>query len=527
MPTRGGAAIEQPTTARGHASILAAAMDLLDERGLAGLTLQALASRVDLSESDLSAQFSTSAALLGAVAQGIAVQSAQTAQIEKVGVGKAGGGWRELLHRRGLDARAAMQSRRDGGLLFASLAAMPDIGGAGVDLIQRLCEAGFSTFDAGAAVQLIDRFACGWTIAEQAHPELADDETLPDYEGQLDTLLAGITVTRAWGGAAAKHRKFQANLWVFLRNARDSANIAFARADHINELDRRILLLLQAQGDMTLAVVSTANGVDKAQVSRAIKRLGQIGLVQRTGIRSPLKLSASGRQLAERMVRLAEMRNRELTFGVADDQLGDLFGVLEILLGRAMALYDQERKLAQAAQGEDAEIDFPDHKEMDREQGAGAIPADRSRVLPPFMTLCSYMMRGGALGYKRKTGLSNFDTWVLVEVCRDPPISWPQLVLALYRDQSQAGRTVKRLIELGLVERSGKPGRRHGFFGPTQEGERIAAIINGMAARRSEFLFQGIPTPQLNNFMASFDILARNAEVQLAREKAMQEMDRE
>ncbi len=137
------------------------------------------------------------------------------------------------------------------------------------------------------------------------------------------------------------------------------------------------------------------------------------------------------------------------------------------------------------------------------------------------------MMRGGSLGYKRKTGLSNFDTWVLVEVSRDPPVSWPQLVLALYRDQSQAGRTVNRLIEIGLVERSGKPGRRHGFFGPTAEGERIVAIINGMAARRSEFLFQGIPSPQLNNFMAAFDVLSRNAEVQLAREKAMQEMDRE
>ena len=521
MPTRGGAAIERPASVRMHGSIVAAALDLLDERGVTGLTMPAVAGRAGCTQADVLACFSTNDALLEAVAESMAAQAAaERTPTEKLG------GWRELLHRRGIDMRAAMQSRRDGGLLFARLAAMPDIHGPAVDSVTRLCEAGFSLFDARAAVQIIDRFACAWAIAEQAHPEIADDETLPDYEGQLDTLLAGITVTRAWGGAAAKHRKFQANLWVFLRNARDSANIAFARADHINELDRRILLLLQSQGDMTLASVSLANGVDKAQVSRAIKRLSQVGLVQRSGIRSPLKLSVSGRQLAERFVRLAELRNRELTFGIADDQLVDLFAVLEILLARAMALYDQERKLAQAAHGMDAELDFPDHKEMDREPGA-AIAVDRAHILPPFMTLCSYMMRGGALGYKRKTGLSNFDTWVLVEVCRDPPISWPQLVLALYRDQSQAGRTVKRLMELGLVERSGKPGRRHGFFGPTQEGERISAIINGMAARRSEFLFQGIPTPQLNNFMAGFDILSRNAEVQLAREKAMQEMDRE
>jgi predicted transcriptional regulator len=520
MPIGRGAAHGRPTSARVHepveAAIIAAALGLLDEQGLTGLTMPALAGRVGRAVSEITTHFSSLDALRAAMAEAMAAAVVSGDQ--------SGDGWREMLQARATDARQAMLSRRDGGFLFSMLMVLP--GPIAVDPVARLCEAGFSPFDARAAVQLVDRFVCGWAIAEQAHPALAGDESAPDFEGQLETLLAGIAVTRAWGAPGAKHRVFQGRLWVFLRNARDSANIAFARADHINELDRRILLLLQSQGGMTLAAVSMANGVDKAQVSRAIKRLSQVGLVQRTGIRSPLKLSASGRHLADRLVRLAELRNRELTFGIADDQLEDLFGVIDILLARAIALYDRERKLATAVQGKDAEIDFPDHAEHDLEPD-GRVAADRSRILPPFIALCSYMMRGGSLGYKRKTGLSNFDTWVLVEVCRDPPVSWPQLVLALYRDQSQAGRTVNRLIEIGLVERSGKPGRRHGFFGPTPEGERVAAIINGMAARRSEFLFQGIPSPQLNNFMTAFDVLSRNAEVQLAREKAMQEMDRE
>lgn len=521
MPIGRGAAIGRPITAHAQESVVAAALDLLDEQGVTGLTMPALAGRLGMSVADLETQLSTRDVLIEAVGQAMATAAGGT------GAREGSAGWRELLLRRGLNARAAMLSRRDGARIFSEFGTLPALNGPDVDVVLRLCDAGFSLFDARAAVQLVDRFACGWVATEQARPDLADDEGAVDYESQLETLLAGIAVTRAWGSPAAKHRLFQGRLWVFLRNARDSANIAFARADHISELDRRILLLLQSQGDLTLAAVSTANGVDKAQVSRAIKRLSQIGLVQRAGIRSPLKLSASGRQLSDRLVRLAELRNRELTFGITDDQLVDLFGVLDILLSRAMALYEQERKLAAAAHGRDAEIDFPDHEEFGMGPEFGRIPVDRSRILPPFTTLCSYMMRGGALGYKRKTGLSNFDTWVLVEVCRDPPISWPQLVLALYRDQSQAGRTVKRLMEIGLVERNGKPGRRHGFFSPTPEGERIAAIINGMAARRSEFLFQGIATPQLNNFMAAFDILLRNAEVQLAREKAMQEMDRE
>lgn len=517
MPIGRAAAHGRPASAHAHESTVVAALDLLDEQGLTGLTMPALAGRMGCSAAELAARFPSQGALFAAMAETVAASFGTVAE--------PGDGWRDLLHARAGQARQAMLSRRDGALLFSMLADLPDMGS--VHPAQILCEAGFSLFDARAAILLVDRFVCGWVIAEQAHPDLAGDESAPDFEGQLDTLLAGIAVTRAMGAPAAKHRLFQGRLWVFLRNARDSANIAFARADHINELDRRILLLLQSQGDMTLAAVSMANGVDKAQVSRAIKRLSQVGLVARSGIRSPLKLSASGRHLADRLVRLAELRNRELTFGIADDQLVDLFAVLDILLARAMSLYEQERKLATAAHGKNAEIDFPDHAEHDVDPDAGRIAVDRSRILPPFIALCSYMMRGGSLGYKRKTGLSNFDTWVLVEVCRDPPISWPQLVLALYRDQSQAGRTVNRLIEIGLVERSGKPGRRHGFFGPTPEGERIAAIINGMAARRSEFLFQGIASPQLNNFMAAFDILSRNAEVQLAREKAMQEMDRE
>jgi len=516
MPVGRAAAQGRPASALAHESTVAAALDLLDEQGLTELTMSALAGRMGSSVPEIAARFSSQNALLAAMAE----MMSMGADVDS----EPGEGWRDTLHARAVASRRVMLSRRDGAMLFSLLAALPDIGDA--DPTAQLCEAGFSLFDARAAIQLVDRFVCGWTIAEQAHPDLAGDESAPDFEGQLETLLAGIAVTRAWGAPAAKHRLFQGRLWVFLRNARDSANIAFARADRINELDRRILLLLQSQGGMTLAAVSMANGVDKAQVSRAIKRLGQVGLVQRSGIRSPLKLSALGRHLADRLVRLAELRNRELTFGIADDQLVDLFAVLDILLARAMALYEQERKLATAAQGKDAEIDFPDHDKHDMDSDS-RVAVDRSRILPPFIALCSYMMRGGSLGYKRKTGLSNFDTWVLVEVCRDPPISWPQLVLALYRDQSQAGRTINRLIEIGLVERSGKPGRRHGFFGPTPEGERIAAIINGMAARRSEFLFQGIPSPQLNNFMAAFDILSRNAEVQLAREKAMQEMDRE
>jgi predicted transcriptional regulator len=518
MPKSGEVALERSAPAIVRDPILAAAMALLDEAGLAGCTLPAIADRLSIPVSQVEQTFESREALLVALSEDMA--RAATAAIPEAENSK---GWKELLHWRALVAREAMRSTRDGAMIFAQLPLMP-LMPTGIDCLARLGEASFSLFDARAAVQLIDRFALGWVTAEQASP-VPPDQDWPSYANHLDTLISGITMTHALGGTAIKHRTFQHRLWVFLRNARDSANIAFSRTEEIAELDRRILLLLQSQGDLTLAAISAANGVDKAQVSRAIKRLGQLGFIARGGIRSPLRLSASGRQLTERLMRLAELRNRELTFGIADDQLIDLFAVLDIMLVRAMSLYSQERKATADLKRQEGDIDFPDLDE-DPDHVAG-IAVDRLRILPPLITLCSYMMRGASLAYKRTTGLSNFDTWVLVEVCNEPPISWSQLVLALYRDQSQAGRTVNRLMDMGLVERTGKPGRRHGFFGPTAEGQRVCDIIKGIAAKRSEFLFQGIETPKLNNFMAAFDILSRNAEVQLGREKAMQEMDRE
>lgn len=378
---------------------------------------------------------------------------------------------------------------------------------------------------ADAAAMLVDRLTIGWALAEQAGIASADE--VESFERQLETVLTGIATGLPAGIATSdddRQRNFQSKLWAFLRDARESANISFARTVHINELDRRILLLLQAQGGLTLAHIAVACGVDKAQVSRAIKRLGEIALLTRGGIRSPIRLSPAGKHLAERLMRQAELRNRELTFGISDDQIAILSQVLDTLLGRAITLFEQERKQAASNQLPDP-VDFQDLVDEGL-PGENGVAVDRSRILPPFVTLCSYILRGGALSHKRQTGLSNFESWVMSEICRKPPISWPQLVVAVSRDQSQASRTVNHLIEIGLVERSGKPGRRHGFFQPTQEGLRISAIINETAERRSQFLFQGIPVADLETFMAAFDALEHNAQVQLARERAIQDMDR-
>lgn len=499
--------------------IISAALTVLDDAGTECCDRAAIAAQLGVTRGVIETNFPVKA---GADTLGAAMALRIMAAFPIEATGES---WRDRLTQRALKARRVLLSRPGASRLFACLPLPLPFDGGAREIIAALHATGASREEAEAAVVLVDRLTIGSALVEESQSDLVDAQDM--FQQQLATVIRGIALPFAAPEAASgdmRRSQFQSKLWVFLRNARESANIAFARTVHLNELDRRILLLLQAQGDMTLAAISTSNGVDKAQVSRAIKRLGEVGLVGRGGIRTPIHLSQSGRNLAEKLLRQAELRNRELTFGVSDAQMVTLFGVLDMLLARAVALFEQERKLSATNQKET--VDFQDLVDEGL-PGENGVAVDRSRLLPPFITLCSYILRGGALAHKRQTGLSNFDSWVMNEICRQPPISWPQLVLALYRDQSQAGRTVKHLIDVGLVERTGKPGRRHGFFGPTPEGRRIYDIITETTVKRSEFLFQGIDEKRLDIFMTAFDILCRNAEVQAARERAIQEMDRD
>ncbi|MCW2367768.1 DNA-binding MarR family transcriptional regulator [Sphingobium sp. B7D2B] len=514
---KGRAALGSVRARIGRASIISAGLALLGRSGLDGCTLQAVAADLEADPAEIEEHFASDDQLLTALAQDM-VRAAEG--------GTAGPGWRGRLALRAQTSRVAMLSSRDGARLFAHVASRFPLAVGTPDAVAPLCEVGLALDEARVIAQALEHFVIGWALVEQARAEPSGTES--SFDRQLDVLLDGIDVdapSPAPGPRDERQARFQSKLWVFLRNARESANISFARTAHINELDRRILLLLHVQGGMTLAQISLACGVDKAQISRAIKRMGEVALLLRSGIRSPIRLSPSGKQLADRLQRHAELRNRELTFGISDEELQTLSGVLDMLLTRAIALFEQERKQAASNQRPET-VAFQDLVDEGLPDENG-VAADRSRVLPPFVTLCSYMLRGGALAHKRQTSLSNFETWVMAEICRNPPISWPQLVLALARDQSQAGRTVNHLIEIGLIERTGRPGRRHGFFGPTEKGRAVSQIIEETAVRRSEFLFQGIPADQLDSFMTTFDALTHNAEVQLDRERAIQEMDRD
>jgi len=374
---------------------------------------------------------------------------------------------------------------------------------------------------ADEAMRIVEAFAHGARAADGTSG--SGNAVPPEFETRLSIILNGLAPEAETQrmGEGEESSVIQQELWQLLYKVRESAELSYAREIELVELDRRILFLLRSQGPLVPADISGSVGVDKAQVSRSVKRLLELKMVERDQIRAPVSLTRKGMGLADRLLRLAELRNRELTFDIGDEELAEFFAVIEKLLHRAVMLYEQERALNHS----DVKSLNPFNVDPEYEPNSGSpIVIERSRILAPLMTLSAYFSRSGALTFKRLTNLSNFESWVLNEIALDAPIDWNTLVSRLDRDHSQAGRTVTALIERGLVERSGKPGRRHGKFTPTDEGARLIEIIQEASRQRSAFLMAPLSVPERDKFAVTFEKVRRNAIVQLERERTFDEL---
>lgn len=375
------------------------------------------------------------------------------------------------------------------------------------------------------AIHIVEAYAIGSTTNELRKADAASDLVAPpEFSSRLNIILNGLEPVdiKQDNVPESSPKVIQSDLWQLLYKVRESAELAYARELDLVELDRRILFLLHNVGPLVPAEISSAVGVDKAQVSRSVKRLLEIKMVEREQLRSPLRLTRKGAGHSERLLRLADLRNRELTFDVADDELARFFAVIEKLLDQAVLLYEQERKLSQGA--ETAQFPRPGVAVESESPSGEKIVLDRTRIISPLMTLSSYFSRSGSLTFKRLTGLSNFEAWVLNEIGMEPPIDWNLLVDRLDRDHSQAGRTIRALMDRGLVQREGKPGRRHGRFSPTEAGQKLYQIIQDTSRQRSAFLLAPLSQGERDSFLATFDKIRRNAVVQLERERTFEEL---
>lgn len=378
---------------------------------------------------------------------------------------------------------------------------------------------------ASEAVRIVEAYTVGACAKHNRGAAVGEIEHAPrEFVARVNIILNGLEprAAPAQEQAGSAPNVIQSELWQLLYKVRESAEMAYARELDLVELDRRILFLLHNVGPRVPAEISSGVGVDKAQVSRSVKRLLEIKMVEREQLRSPLRLTRKGANHSERLLRLAELRNRELTFDIGDQELSTFFTVIEKLLDQAVLLYEQERDLSHG--GEVRQFPRPGAAVESESRAGDALVLDRTRIISPLMTLSAYFSRSGSLTFKRLTGLSNFEAWVLNEIGRDAPIEWHTLVERLDRDHSQAGRTVKLLLERGLIEREGKPGRRHGRFSPSPAGQKLYETIQEASLQRSTFLMAPLSASEREQFLSTFDKIRRNAVVQLERERTFEEL---
>ena len=482
-----------------RSQITAAAFALLRAQGLDALTLRALAAALGIPGAALRREVDGIEQVLDRMA-GEMVQSLWQPP-------RAGQPWEDWLRQNAAGFRAAMLGLRDGARLMIGRRPAPLDGAAHPDhLLAPLMDGGFSVAAARQVLALTGKFTLGWTLDEQA-------AGAPDDAGFAEALaivLAGVgTLERAAAEPPPRRQVIAGRLRPLLWAARESGDIAYGRTTRLNEIERQILMLLDRGEGRGSAELAALIGKDKAQISRAVSRLLDQALVRREGARTPLQLAAEGARMAAAMRRLGEARHEELVRGIDAAALAALRTVLADVTRRATALFEQEKAIGQGA----AESDWFHGRQVD-------LPPDPEGglIVPRLVTLFAYLQRSAALAIKRLLGLTSFEALVLLQVAEHAPLSQQRLIAMLGRDQSQAGKSLKRLIELGLVARKARDGRP--LLVPTAEGRSAHDLLTADEWRRDALLTGHLAPEVLAGFVSTLDLLGRNAQAQVEREQS-------
>jgi TetR/AcrR family tetracycline transcriptional repressor len=149
-------------------SIVAAAITVLDERGLEDVTLRAIAARLGIRQPALYHHFTNKAELLAAMADGV-LDRWHTDRVP--GDDEA---WDEFIARNARSLRRAMLSVRDGARLIASSGSRsPQLDNA-IAQLALLERAGFSATDAVLALIAVSHYTIGSAMEQQTARDRGD-----------------------------------------------------------------------------------------------------------------------------------------------------------------------------------------------------------------------------------------------------------------------------------------------------------------------------------------------------------------
>ena len=181
-------------------AVLDGAFAILDQYGLADLTMRRLAAELGVQPGGLYWHFANKQTLLAAMATAIAESASET------GPGPAEE-WRPELERISSDFRTALLRHRDGAeLVAAGYALHPGSGQPLESMIKILQQAGLDAESAYAAAAALTHFVLGHAAEVQAHDQLGQAGALPAEQDHVPDPQSAFTLGLAFflDGLAAR-----------------------------------------------------------------------------------------------------------------------------------------------------------------------------------------------------------------------------------------------------------------------------------------------------------------------------------
>lgn len=171
-----------------RAQVLQAAIELLDEVGLDGLTMRLLAGRLGVRAGALYRHYPSKQALLDAMVAHLVTPPADAAP-------QLGGPWDERLRGVAIGARELMLAHRDGARLMSTFRDPGSEATASYHgLIATLTAAGVPADTAAVAVDTVMAYVNGYTTEEQARATGARPRELRDraFRDGLELIITGV-----------------------------------------------------------------------------------------------------------------------------------------------------------------------------------------------------------------------------------------------------------------------------------------------------------------------------------------------
>jgi len=320
-----------------------------------------------------------------------------------------------------------------------------------------------------------------------------------DMPGQNQPLSGGAKST-------VRLRLLSRRMIILLHLVRSSGRLTYGRDTGISEFDWRVILETGIYGQPLVSELAGLLDVDKAQVSRAVNRLIASGLLHRPKLRDPVRLSTDGQRLYERLRQLALARNRMLLAGVPADHMPVIRSALAKVGRAAEALLEEERE-------------GPTPSAMALPQAA-ADDSLGGLIIPEMLVTVRTIRRGTVPAYKRLSGLSDLEWIVLAWIYDGEPLTLTELIARMERDKSQIGRVIKRMLEIGLVDKDESAPRRI-LLSVTEKGRAVFHRLE-LEARRRDDIYRASLTGEEDRILGeAVDQMIRNAEQILSYERAI------